>query len=178
MEDRDEILGRLSHSGRKTRPPDAATPLPVLSVDALWDLFARRLESLGGRIGTLDDLPIVLSRPHVIDIETAARLGRVPGGDPIWEAEVGVTTADLAIAETGTIVLSTGLGKPRLASLTPSLHVAIVPRSRIVATMAEAMSRLTDRTTVFVTGPSRTADIEGVIVRGVHGPGDVLVIPV
>jgi len=152
--------------------------MPKLANDALWAMFADRLEALGGRVGTMADLEVILARPHVLDHEAAGVLGRAAGGHSVWEAEVGVTIADMAIAETGSILMSTGPGKPRLTSLTPILHVAIVPRIRIVATMAEAFSRLSDRTTVMVTGPSRTADIEGILVRGVHGPGDVVVIPI
>ncbi len=178
MPDRDLILGALGPVGKKARMPVAPAPLPQLPTDALWQLFTERIEELGGRIGTMEDLEIILARPHAIDGETATRLGRPVGGVPIWEAEVGVTTADLAIAETGSLIIATGSGKDRLLSLTPAIHVAIVPKDRIVATITEAFSRLSDRTTVMITGPSRTADIEGILVRGVHGPGDVVVIPV
>ena len=178
MDDRELILAGIGQSGTKSRVSQPAVPLPKLPNDILWEMFTKRLEDLGGRIGTLEDLEVILSRPHYLDNESAARLGREPGGTPIWEAEVGVTTADLAIAETGSILISTGPGKPRLASLTPTVHVALVPRDRIVASLTEAFSQLSDRSTAMITGPSRTADIEGILVRGVHGPGDVVVIPV
>lgn len=178
MDDREAILTGLGSAGKKARLPVAPAPLPSLPNDALWTLFGERLEALGGRIGTLDDLEVILARPHFLDNESASRLGRNPGGTPVWEAEVGVTTADLAIAETGSLIMATGPGRPRLVSLTPTIHVAIVPRDRIVATVTEAFAHLSDRTTVMITGPSRTADIEGILVRGIHGPGDVVVIPV
>ncbi len=178
MGDREAILTNLGKAGKKSRLPLPPAPMPALTYDALWEIFATKLEALGGRIGNLQDLEVILSRPHVLDVESATRLGRKSGGADVWAAEVGVTTVDLAIAETATLMLSTGPGRPRLASLTPTLHVALVPKERIVATMSEAFTQLTDRTTVLITGPSRTADIEGILVRGVHGPGDVLVIPV
>jgi len=178
MADREEILAALGSKGNRTRTPVAIPPLPQLSNEALWSLFRQRLEELGGRIATLSELEAILARPFVMDVESALRLGRIHDGTPIWDAEVGVTTADLAIAETGSIVFATGLGRPSMASLTPTLHVAIIPKDRIVATVAEAFARMSDRTTVIITGPSRTADIEGILVRGVHGPGDVVVIPV
>jgi len=178
MDDRDAIFADLPAAGRKARAPIAAPPLPALTAQALWVGFAERLEELGGRIGTIADLDVILSRPHIIDHEAAIRLGISPGGASIWDAEVGVTTADLAIAETGSLLLATGPGRPRMASLSPMVHVVIVPKERIVATMPEAFARLSDRTTIMITGPSRTADIEGVLVRGVHGPGDLVVVPV
>lgn len=178
MEDRDAIFAELPASGRKARLPVPPPPLPSLTGAAMWEIFTQRLEELGGRIGTLADVEVVLARPHILDHESAMRLGRAPGGVPIWQAEVGVTTADLAIAETGSLLLSTGPGRPRMLSLAPMMHVVIMPKERIVATLAEAFARLSDRTTVMITGPSRTADIEGVLVRGVHGPGDILVVPI
>jgi len=178
MADRDDIFADLPPAGRKARIPLPPPPLPGYTADALWKLFAVKLEALNGRVLGIDELDLILSRPYFLDHDAAAHLGRAPGGVPIWEAEVGVTSADLAIAETGTVLLSTGPGKPRLASLTPVMHVVIIPREKIVATLAEAFSRLSDRTTVLITGPSRTADIEGVLVRGVHGPREIVVVPV
>ncbi|MEQ1934696.1 MAG: lactate utilization protein, partial [Fimbriimonadaceae bacterium] len=94
----------------------------------------------------------------------------------VWSAQAGITYVDALIAETGTLVISAGTGKLRKASLCPLIHVAIVKRRQIVETLAEAITNLDMRTTVFITGPSRTADIEGVLVKGVHGPGEVVVI--
>ncbi len=178
MADRDDILNALPQTGKKARVPVPAPPLPSLTSDAMWQIFGARLEELGGRLGTLEDVEVILSRPHVIDQESATRLGRQPGGVPIWEAEVGVTTADLAVAEIGSLLISTGPGRPRMASLSPVVHVVVMPKERIVATLEEAFARLSDRSTVMITGPSRTADIEHVLVRGVHGPGDIVVVPV
>ena len=176
MDDREAILADLPAAGRKARIPVQAPPLPTLTSDALWSIFAGHFQELGGRMATLDELDVILQRPYVLDHDAAARLGRAPGGFSVWEAEVGVTTAELAVAETGSLILTTGPGKPRMVSLSPVMHVALVPRERIVATLAEAFGRLGDRTTVMITGPSRTADIEGVLVRGVHGPGEVVVV--
>lgn len=178
MEDREAIFSQLPPSGRRARPPLPTAPLPTLTADAMWHMFASRLEELGGRMARLDELNVILARPHTIDHEVASRLGLLPGGVPIWEAEVGVTTADLAVAETGSLILTAGPGRIRMGSLAPMMHVVVLPKERIVATLAEAFARLSDRSTVVITGPSRTADIEQVIVRGAHGPGDVVVIPV
>lgn len=178
MTDRDAIFADLPAAGKKSRAPVPQPPLPQYSADVLWGIFAQQLEALGGRIGTRADVDVILARPHILDQESASILGLQSGGEPVWDAEVGVTTADLAVAETGTVLLATGPNRARMISLSPMVHVVIVPRDRIVATLAEAFARLSDRTTVLITGPSRTADIEGVLVRGVHGPGDIVVVPV
>ncbi len=94
----------------------------------------------------------------------------------VWGADAGITCADAYIQETGTLILSTGEGKLRKASLCPPIHIAIVRQSQIVETLAEGIAKLGERTSVLITGPSRTADIEGVLVKGVHGPGEVIVI--
>jgi len=88
------------------------------------------------------------------------------------EYTFGITPAWGAIAETGTLILTDGTTPSRLAALAPWVHVAVVPRERIFATVAEAMTALPDDPSIiFVTGPSKTADIEGILIEGVHGPG-------
>jgi L-lactate dehydrogenase complex protein LldG len=89
---------------------------------------------------------------------------------------VGVTGAFTAIAETGTLVLASGPDTPATASLLPETHIAILPAARIVAHMEDAWAlartefRLLPRAINFVSGPSRTGDIDQTIVLGAHGP--------
>jgi L-lactate dehydrogenase complex protein LldG len=60
----------------------------------------------------------------------------------------------------------------RLGALAPWFHVAVLRKSDICPTIAEAIANLgTDPSIIFVTGPSKTADIEGILIQGVHGPG-------
>ena len=94
-------------------------------------------------------------------------------------AEVGLTSADAAFAETGSIVISSGAGKSRLASLLPPIHVALVPESKLetdIFTWTAARQGDLPANTVFVSGPSKTADIEMTLVKGVHGPKRFIVI--
>lgn len=99
-------------------------------------------------------------------------------------AGAGITAADYAVAETGTLALFSGPGRPRSASLLPPLHVAVLTADRILPAVADLAATLAARarggdlpaSVNLVTGPSRTADIEHVSVRRVHGPGDVFVI--
>ncbi len=90
--------------------------------------------------------------------------------------DIGFTVADHAIAETGTVVLNSCSEELRLATMVSEVHVAVVPASKVKATaydveklMEEDMKKGPNYT-AFITGPSRTADIERVLAIGVHGP--------
>ena len=89
---------------------------------------------------------------------------------------IGITGAFCAIAETGTLMLLSGPARPATTSLLPETHIAILPLSRIVATMEDAWGLLRaegkpmPRAVNFVSGPSRTADIEQTVTLGAHGP--------
>jgi len=95
---------------------------------------------------------------------------------------VGVTGAFCAIAETGTLMMLSGADTPATTSLLPETHVAVLDPSRIVATMEDAWDLLRrehkqpPRAVNFISGPSRTADIEQTVTLGAHGPYRVLII--
>ena len=95
---------------------------------------------------------------------------------------VGITGIYCAIAETGTMLLLSGERTPASTSLLPETHVAIVPTARIVNAMEDALALVRKergelpRATNFVSGPSRTADIEQTLVLGAHGPYRVHVV--
>jgi L-lactate dehydrogenase complex protein LldG len=97
---------------------------------------------------------------------------------------VGMTGAFCAIAETGTLVTLSGTPTPATVSLLPETHIAVVSRSRIVRGMEEAWALIRDergglpRAVSFISGPSRTADIEQTVTLGVHGPYRVHIIVV
>ncbi|MBI3473178.1 MAG: lactate utilization protein [Candidatus Solibacter usitatus] len=93
----------------------------------------------------------------------------------------GITSADYALADTGTLVMLASRQEARLISLLPPVHLAVVPRERILTSLDELPMLqplpVEERSSmVLITGPSRTADIEQILVRGVHGPGEVHVI--
>jgi len=99
------------------------------------------------------------------------------------KADVGVTCVDYALAETGSFVMLSSPDEARLISLLPPVHVAVIPRSRILANLDELFATLpkpAEQTSAMalITGPSRTADIEQILIRGVHGPGEVVAIVV
>lgn len=173
MTDREAILTALPVGESTVRPLAAAEP--QISED-LWERFARELRSLGGEIVDASVVERLADKRVWCDADARPFLpGTVYGTSDVWEAEVGITLADYAIAETGSLVLSCSGERARLASLAPPIHLAIVRRSAILGTLEEAVIRLSSRTSVLVTGTSRTADIEGILVRGIHGPGEVWV---
>jgi len=88
------------------------------------------------------------------------------------EIDAAFTPSAGAIAESGTIILSDESTPDRLAALAPWYHIAIVSRSEIHRTIGDALAAMpSDPNLIWVTGPSKTADVEGILIQGVHGPG-------
>jgi len=97
------------------------------------------------------------------------------------QVQAGITGADYAVAESGTLVLVHDARQPRLVSLAPLVHIAVVPRTRIVPTYEAALEviygagRRPSQVTL-VTGPSMTADIQATPFKGMHGPQKLFVL--
>jgi L-lactate dehydrogenase complex protein LldG len=96
-------------------------------------------------------------------------------------AEVGITACDGAVAETGSLAIFSGPGRSRAVSLLPPCHVALVERRQLCFSMGEFFAVHRDAlqasaSCTFITGPSRTADIELTLTLGIHGPGRVAII--
>ena len=98
-------------------------------------------------------------------------MGRL-GADP--QILVGVTNAICGLADTGSILIVDGEGDPLKASLLTEIHIAVLRESDILPSLADAV-HLTrqSKAAVFITGPSRTADIEMSLTIGMHGSGEV-----
>jgi L-lactate dehydrogenase complex protein LldG len=99
----------------------------------------------------------------------------------LGRASAGLTSAQAGLADSGTLALLSGLRRPRLASLLPPLHIAILPIRAIYPSMAAYFQAhpknvLQASNLVFITGPSRTADIEQNLTIGVHGPRELATI--
>ena len=97
------------------------------------------------------------------------------------EADMGLTEADYAVADIGSLVLRASAPQSRLASVLPPLHVAIVTADKIVASLAHLLPLLKasgplPSAVSLVTGPSRTADIETIRTVGIHGPIELHVV--
>jgi L-lactate dehydrogenase complex protein LldG len=137
----------------------------------------------GGDIAYSDD---DLTRALALDDAVTAAGGRVlsPTASD-WDARlavapVGVTGSVLAVAATGTMLLAASPGAPRATSLLPPVHVCIVRADRVVDTFAEAIERVSQSelpsALIWVSGPSRTSDLEMRPTVGVHGPKAVTVV--
>ena len=99
--------------------------------------------------------------------------------EELFSSDLGITSAQWAIAETGTLVLESGAERHRLVSLVPPVHVCILTAGSIRQSMAEILELAdtdANRTITFITGASRTSDIELTLAIGVHGPGELHII--
>ncbi len=87
--------------------------------------------------------------------------------------QFGITRGSGAIAESGTVILDDDKTSHRLAALSPWVHVAVIEKSEIHRTIPDAIEALGDSPNIiWCTGPSKTADVEGILIEGVHGPGE------
>jgi L-lactate dehydrogenase complex protein LldG len=166
--------------------PEAATlTAPVL------DEFKQAVEAVDGHcvvVQTEEEVTQILKtfagRVAISDAPVLERLvdGVIaPNSDEIFAFDVGISTVQAAIAETGTLVLDSSRERNRLVSLVPPVHIAIVDASTIFQTLGEALAFIHQDGTpspvvTFITGPSRTADIELTLTIGVHGPQELYVI--
>ncbi len=146
------------------------------------DLFKENVEAVNGHCILTHDVDQAVARIiNDLGARKIATSDAPPGAKEIFEFDVGVTTAQAAIAETGTLVLDSARERHRLASLVPPVHIAIVEASSIFQTLAEALAFIHQNGDIspavtFITGPSRTADIELTLAIGVHGPQELYVI--
>ena len=128
----------------------------------------------------ISDNPEVERLLNLTDLEIE-ELGVVPNAHDIFRFDVGISTVQAAIAETGTLVLDSTCERHRLLSLVPPVHIAIVRASQIYRTLSEVLTLIRKDKEIspavtFITGPSRTADIELTLAIGVHGPQELYVI--
>lgn len=119
-------------------------------------------------------------------ISVASQMDSTPGDfyEALTSADMGVSPVDLAVAETGTLIVLTTNESDRLVSALPKTHVAVVDRSSIVYSLDDAASYLAKVfaekiggfTVSLITGVSKTSDIGGIVVKGVHGPSQLHVL--
>jgi L-lactate dehydrogenase complex protein LldG len=128
------------------------------------------------RLG-LDDL-LAARNIQRLDYVALAALPPAQRQERLLACQVGITSCNWAIAETGSLMMWSGPGRERVASLLPPVHVAVVERKQIVPDLMDAMAALSQAghrrlpsNVVLITGPSKTGDIELQLTTGVHGPG-------
>ncbi|MBA4136042.1 MAG: hypothetical protein C0518_01845 [Opitutus sp.] len=197
-DERQQILGRV-RSALAGLPSRAALPdwdqewvrllhaQPSTNHEQRWNEFAIRLRGVNGiaftelaeLVGYLDQHgwskgycdpalwpTLQLAFPSKFQVETTFDRTRVDDYD------FGITRATAGIAETGTLILSDRDTTTRLGALAPWVHVAVIDPSTIFADLSSALAAMPDDPNiVWVTGPSKTADVEGILIEGVHGPG-------
>ncbi len=165
---------------------------------AAWDDIARfsgcavKLSTTVDQVAAFADVPQVVARyleqnnlpksavcwPDLFELEWQAAGIEVESRAAEGTDLVGITSAFCAIAETGTLMTLSGPRTPATTSLLPETHIAVVRASRLVRGMEDAWKLLRDehgadfmpRALNFISGPSRTADIEQTLVLGAHGP--------
>jgi L-lactate dehydrogenase complex protein LldG len=203
VDDRGRVLGRVraalaplaAREPMPSYPDDVALARGAVDGKERVAAFVEQLTRAGGRAFTevtalshwlkergsvrgycdpalAEELGSALS-PELV-IETKLVRGRID------DYAFGITRAAGAIAETGSLILNDATTSSRLAALAPWIHVAVVRRGAIHLSVAEAVVALgADPYVVWCTGPSKTADVEGILIEGVHGPGEqvALVLP-
>ena len=193
-------LGRTNQSPLSPRPAISESRQPE-TIDAEVDLFLNEVKKLSGvgqrlswseidsalkalveeqnitkatawetpylrRAGVneiLNSLGVELISPHASKHEMAL-------------CDLGITEADYLLPETGTLVLRSSVEKPRAVSLLPRVHLAIARPEMLRADLHQVFAEAKDHHyLVFISGPSRTADIELTVTLGVHGPKNLYV---
>lgn len=195
-------LGRSPGAPPPPVPP-ALIKVPILDTERRIGIFCAALEKLNGKAyvakskadareyaaSMLAGRPSVASNsPFLADCGITSIPGvesgftdRVKLRQACVNLEVGITSADYALADTGSLVMISSPEEARMVSLLPPRHLAIVPRERLLTGLDELLTivpvpSLRSSSVVLITGPSRTADIEQILVRGVHGPGEIHVV--
>jgi L-lactate dehydrogenase complex protein LldG len=186
------LTDRQSAAMREKLRDHPRGPLPAMPWEPV-PRFKERcviLSSSVDQVGHLGDVPAAIDRylrerdlprrgvcwPEFAALGWQAAGVQIEPRPATGDDKVGVTGSYCAIAETGTLMLLSGQSTYASTSLLPDTHIAIVPTSRIVRSMEDAFDLLrkehrdVPRQVAFVSGPSRTADIEMTLVLGIHGP--------
>lgn len=190
-------VGRDDFAGRRAAAIAALEsvergPQPVIKADLVGRFRAKAeyLSSTLAAVATPAEVPAAVAAylsvnglaaeavasPDVGGLDWAASGLDVAARPAVDADKTGISGCFCAIAETGTLMLLSGPQTPATVSLLPETHIALVAVSRIVATMEDAFALLRaecgslPRAVNFISGPSRTGDIEQTIVLGAHGP--------
>ncbi len=162
---------------------------PKLEGTDLWEIFARNFAAVNGKPMTgidqlIDFLVLHQQLRGYCDPALYPHFGQklVDAGLTVetqYDRErydfyqFGITRATGAIAESGSVILDDDRTSHRLAALSPWVHVAVLERSEILRTIPDAIAAFGDSPNIiWATGPSKTADVEGILIEGVHGPGE------
>jgi len=203
---RDHILHKVrtaidrSAGQPPAEPPPVLLKVPEMEMEERIERFSAALEKLSGKAHTVTSPEagrilveeLIAGRSAVASNSAYLRecgIASLPGvftgftnRDELREAcasaDIGISSADYVLADTGSLVALASPEEARLVSLLPPIHIAVFPRDRILTGLDELFTRVPNpaevsSSMVLITGPSRTADIEQILVKGVHGPGMV-----
>jgi len=169
--------------------PTIVHSAPKLEGTDLWEIFSRNFKKVNGRpIDSIEKLIEFLDgnnqRHGYCDPAlyesigsklAAAGLTVETGYDRSRydDYQFGITRATGAIAESGSVIIDDDRTSHRLAALSPWVHVAVLEKSEIHRTIPDAIAAFgSSPNIIWATGPSKTADVEGILIEGVHGPGE------
>jgi L-lactate dehydrogenase complex protein LldG len=194
---RSQFKSRAGENASPAHQPDDRAEIPEAAEqqESLTERFCRELQTLGGKVKTVPRADLnraVLEFLNERSVSEVAAWSEIDGLDFAWLSQhgisaahepnpalkVGITGAAAAIADTGTLLVTSGGGRPLTASLLGETHLAIVSAARIVPALEDALrgNIVPDAAAaVLITGPSRTADIEMALTIGVHGPKEIAV---
>jgi L-lactate dehydrogenase complex protein LldG len=196
-ESRTSIFAKIetANAALKTRAPlpdydVAITHSPgKLEGSDVWEIFCRNFKAVNGKpMSSVDELAGFLKSTHQLHGYCDPALFDAIGS-PLAAAgltvettydrsryddyQFGITRATGAIAESGTVILDDERTSHRLAALSPWVHVAVLQRAEIHRAISDAIAVFgASPNIIWCTGPSKTADVEGILIEGVHGPGE------
>jgi L-lactate dehydrogenase complex protein LldG len=203
MPARDHILHRVRTAlGRSAgqAPAEAPPALLRVPVTAREERLRRMLERFPGkamRAGSIEEARqyvagqirgwrVVASPAPLLDqlgilgLPEVRRASGAPEAvrEACAAADAGITAAEYGLADTGALVVLAGSCEPRLVSLLPLIHIAVLQADRVLSGLEELFTILPDpgavsSSMVLIAGPSRTADIEQILTLGVHGPREI-----
>ena len=117
-------------------------------------------------------------------VASSVKIGKENFFEALQSAEIGISTADLGVADTGTLIISTTNESDRLVTALPIVHVAVLPRSKLVFSLEDALQYISqllakDSKAVslsLISASSRTSDVGGITIMGAHGPKELHVL--
>lgn len=205
MSSREEILKHLREKHRNSTLPNAWKSRRNFS--DLVERFTESLTAVKGEVRRVENLEHALTEVDTLFDELGAKtvvandeppldsekltklrpglewffVGQIDGNLRMFcaQADVGLSSAEAALAETGSIIVRSAPGKSRLATLLPPVHIALVPVTCLTPDIFTWTARFDDKmpaNIVLISGPSKSADIEFTLTLGVHGPKRLIVI--
>jgi len=208
---RSAILERLRKAPKKPIPDLAPWTPYTTTTEPAMDRFCRLIKGVNGQVVETKRADLAATLRRILADKNARNLLYAPNTDigrtldaawavepgpqlvaydkPIEEmkavmindVDAGITSTMGAIADTGSLIVWPSVDEPRLMSLVPPIHIAVLESSKLFDSFSEAVAKLgwnkkPPGNTLLISGPSKTADIEGILCYGVHGPKQLVIL--